>query len=370
MTKKRLLYIVSDIDKALAFEWTSLFLKSRYDLTFILIGKQSTTLEKYLNAIGVPCYVISDDEYPGHFSKWFRLMKYLRQLRPDIVHTQLWRATLLGMTASWLLRVKQRVFTRHHAAIHYNEYPTGRKWDRLCNFLATHIVAISENVKTILIQWDKADGNKIHVIHHGFDFEYFTNTDAETVNRLRSSYTLDHYPVIGVIARYLKLKGIHYVIPAFEKVLEKYPKAHLILANASGEYVSEIRPLLSTLPNNAYTEILFEKDLASLYKLFDIFVHVPIHSTVEAYGQTYVEALVAGVPSVFTLSGVAPEFIRHEYNAIVVEYKDANATAAAIVRILEDKDLRQSLVTAGRTSVQEFSLPNMLIKLEALYEGS
>jgi len=366
---QKVVYIVSDIDKSLGFEWTALHLKSKYVLSFVLIGKHGTALEKYLSSIGVPCYVIADKDYPGNLNKWWKLLLYLKREKPQIVHSQLWRATLLAMTTSWLLRIKKRIFTRHHAALHYNEFPSGRKWDRLCNFLSTDIVAISQNVETILVDWDKANPGKVHVIHHGFDLDYFSRVDESEVVHLRNKYRLNHYPVVGVISRYLKLKGIQYVIPAVRKIREQFPDAHLVLANASGHYAQEIKSLLATLPHGSYTEIAFEKDLASLYQVFDVFVHTPVDATVEAFGQTYVEALAAGVPSVFTFSGVAPEFVRHEENALIVAYKNPEATATAIQRVLTDKALAESLIHKGRRSALRFSLPNMLTKLEALYEA-
>lgn len=371
MTKKRLLYIVSDIDKALAFEWTAAHFKTSYDLQFILIGKSNTALEQYLKTLYVPVHVITDEDYAGHVRKWLRLTRLLFRLKPDIVHTHLWRATLLGISSAWVLRIKKRIFTRHHAMIHYTQYPSGRKWDRLCNRLATHIVAISKNIKTILVEWDHADARKVVVIHHGFKLTEFEEVDRNRIDRLREKYSVDrHFPVVGVIARYTSWKGIQYVIPAFVKIQNEYPDALLVLANARGDYKNEISRMLKEVSEHAVRQIEFENDLGALYKLFDVYVHIPIDEKVEAFGQTYVEALASGVPSVVTLSGVAPEFIRHEYNALVVDYKDAEKTAQAILSILRDKNLSQSLVNAGSTSVQEFSLPNMLTKLEALYEGS
>ncbi len=44
-------------------------------------------------------------------------------------------------------------------------------------------------------------------------------------------------------------------------------------------------------------------------------MHVTIGKHYEAFGQIYVEALAAGIPSVFTLTGIAPEIIEHEHNA-------------------------------------------------------
>ena len=74
-----------------------------------------------------------------------------------------------------------------------------------------------------------------------------------------------------------------------------------------------IQEAVKELPQNSYCVIPFEKDLFSLYQLFDVYVHTPINPTLEAFGQTYVEALAAGIPSVFTMSGVAPQFVLHEH---------------------------------------------------------
>src|SRR5256885_4070776 len=42
-------------------------------------------------------------------------------------------------------------------------------------------------------------------------------------------------------------------------------------------------------------------------KLLDVFVHAPIAPQVEAFGQVYVEAMAAGVPSVITRAGIRSE---------------------------------------------------------------
>jgi glycosyltransferase involved in cell wall biosynthesis len=96
-------------------------------------------------------------------------------------------------------------------------------------------------------------------------------------------------------------------------------------------------------------------------------VHGPIDARSEAFGQTYVEALAAGVPSVFTLSGVAPEFIRNEHNALVVPFRDAESIYRAIKRLLEDRELREGLVANGRKSASLFLLEKMIGRLKELY---
>lgn len=254
--------------------------------------------------------------------------------------------------------------------IHYYEFKKGRKWDRVNNRLATDIIVISDNVKQVIIDLDKGDKKKIHVIHHGFNLDYFNPVNTERLSRIKNLYKVESKnPVVGVISRYLELKGIQYIIPAFKKLLEKKPSSHLMLANARGEFQKAIQTLLKELPPNTYTEISFEEDLASLYQTFDIFVHVPVDPQREAFGQTYVEALASGIPSIFTLSGVAPEFIKHEENALVVPFCDSESIYKAMVRILNDSELRNHLIANGKESANQFPLSKMIDQLRQVYES-
>jgi glycosyltransferase involved in cell wall biosynthesis len=285
------------------------------------------------------------------------------------VHTHLWQANLLGLSAAWLLGIKNRIYTRHHATIHYHEFPAGRKWDVLCNALATDIIAISQNIKDILIEWDRTDAKKVVLIPHGFDFNYFKSVADDRIQIVRDKYNLQNtfFPVIGVISRYVHWKGIQYIIPAFGKIREQYPMAKLILANANGDYEPTVRKLLRSLPVDSFVQIKFEEDLASLYQLFDVYVHVPIDAHVEAFGQTYVESMAAGIPSIFTLSGVAPEFVVHKSNAWVVDFKNSDQITEGIKVILSDADLVRRIKIETEHSIRRFSLEAHISALEKLY---
>jgi glycosyltransferase involved in cell wall biosynthesis len=369
MSKIRVTYIISDIDKALAFEWLAINLKEKFNLLFVLIGKSNSKFSIFLRTHSIEFIEISDEKHPSRLSKWVLLLFILIKKRPQVVHTHLWNANLLGLSSSWILRIKKRIYTRHHATIHYDQFPSGRKWDIMCNEMATHIIAISQNVKKILSERDKAAPEKIRLILHGFELDYFSSVSKERVESLRKKIHLhsEPYPVVGAISRYVQWKGLQYVIPAFKKILSQYPSAKLVLANAHGDYESTIKNMLNDLPKASYVEILFEDDLPALYKLFDIFVHAPVDPNAEAFGQTYIESLAALVPSVFTLSGIAPELIKHKYNAWVVDYKNSEQIAVGIETILSDAELRKHLVDKGERSVEQFSLDRHILALEKLY---
>lgn len=367
--REKIVFVVSDVDKALAFEWTVPRIGDFYEVYVILIGEENTSLGKYLDAVGIRVIEINNNEFSGNLTKWLRLCRVIGRIKPDIVHTHLWRANILGLTSSWLLRVKRRIFTRHHAMVHYHEHPSGRKWDKLCNFLATDIIAISENIKDILIERDGASPHKIHLLHHGFDLSYFENVDSDCVSELRIKHRIGNSakPVIGVIARYIDWKGIQYIIPAFRSILSKYADAHLVLANANGPYRQSIQDLLNTLPDGSYTEISFEPDLSALYRLFDIYVHVPVDEHAEAFGQTYVEALLCKIPSVFTNSGIAREFIVNGKHARIVPFRDSRAIEKAIMELLGNENLQKQFREEGFRAAGAFGLENHLNNLLTIY---
>lgn len=367
---RKVFYIISDVEKAMGFEWIALGIDRRQvALYFILMGKDNTPLVSFLKKATIPHFVVPFYGKKDVPSAWIRVFSILLKERPEVVHTHLFFANLIGLTTAWCLRVKRRIHTRHHASLHHQYFPRSVFFDKVINFISTDIIALSENLQKILIDWEGVGKSKVHLIPHGFHLSYFSERNGRRVDDVRKTHNVPAtYPVVGLIARFTKWKGIQYVIPAFKELLKEYPQAHLILANATGDYTREIRELLSRLPHGTYTTIPFEEDSASLYHLFDIYIHTPIDAYCEAFGQTYVEALAAGVPSIFTLSGIACDFIEHRKNAWLVKYEDSTEIAHALRVILGNVTLRNELVYNGKISVQErFSIADMLDKLNNLY---
>jgi glycosyltransferase involved in cell wall biosynthesis len=365
--KKKIIYIVSNIDKALAFEWLAIGLNdSELSVSFILLNPEKSELSTFLlkNQIRVKEIQFKDKrDLPRALFQTFR---YLKKEKPDIVHAHLFEASLIGLLASKLAGIKKRVYTRHHSSYHHVYFPSAVKYDKLCNKMATHIIAISNVVRNVLLD-ENVSKSKITQIHHGFQLSSFENCSENRINNIRSKYALSGAPVIGVISRYTEWKGIQYTIQAFLKLLSDYPNAQLVLANAKGDYEKQIKKLLKLLPKKNYCEIAFEHDLPALYKNFNVFVHTPIDNHSEAFGQTYVEALASGIPSVFTLSGIASEFIEDQKNALVCDYKNTKDIELNIRKILLDNNLKNELIKNGRTSASQFSIEKMIATLKSFY---
>jgi len=369
--KQKITYILSNIDKAIAFEWiVNEFNKEKFELSFILLNNKETFIENFLIDNNIYVKRIYLQTKKDYLKALFQVLKELKRIKPNIIHTHLRDANILGISAAKFLGIKKRIYTRHHSTYHHDNFPKAVKWDKMVNKWATDIVAISENVKNVLIEKENVSEKKIHLIHHGFDLAAFENVEKAEIETVKNKYIPnDKYPIIGVIARYINWKGHKYQIQAFKKVLEKYPNAFFVFANANGPDRNEIQELLkNNLLDSSYVEIEFENNLFALYKLFDIYVHTPINKEIEAFGQTYVEALASGIPSAYTLSGVANEFITDKENAIVVDYCNSEQVYKAVVNLIEDKNLQVKLITNGKESIKKFNLDLFISKLEKLYE--
>ena len=370
--KTKVTYILSNIDKAIAFEWIIEYInKEKFELSFISIGAtEHTALHSFCKQHNIAFYFVSYHSKKNIVSATFKTYSILKKIKPAVVHAHLFEAGLIGITAAYLAGIKKRIYTRHFATQHHEYAPSGVKYDKIINRLSTQLVAISKNVQDVLINMENVPPQKIALIHHGFLLNDFENVSTTRVNAVKEKYQLKDKFVVGVVSRYLHLKGLQYIIPAFKQFQQQHNNVHLVLANAKGEYKNEVKKLLATLPANTYTEIEFEQDNAALFKCFDIFIHVPINTKIEAFGQIYIEALAAGVPSVFTLSGVAVEFIKDKQNALVVPFQTSEEILEALQLLYSDTLLRNQLIEQGKASIQTlFSLPLMIEKLERIYSA-
>lgn len=370
MKKIKVSYIISNVNKAVAYEWISQCLdKNKFELHFILLNPGDSELENYLRKNDFPVNRVLYRGKKDILKSTWNTFNILRKQKVDVVHAHLFDANIIGITSAWLLRIKKRIYTRHHSNFHHVYFPKAVKYDKFVNYLSTDIVAISDVVKKILQKKENVPAKKIHLIHHGFKLEDFKNVPVENIDKLRQKYIHpDSTPVIGVISRYILWKGIEYTIAAFEKFLITHPNALLVLANARGDYKEHIQNMLKKIPAKNYIEIPFESDSFSLYKLFDFFIHVPVETETEAFGQTYIEALAAGIPSIFTLSGIANEFIIDQQNALVVPFKNTEAIYSAMMTLAENKALQTKLIANGEKDVfSRFSLSQMISSLEQLY---
>jgi glycosyltransferase involved in cell wall biosynthesis len=343
---------------------------SEFETAFIFLHSRPPFLFDYHKAKGRRVEFIEyrgKKDFPSALLKVYRL---IRDIRPDIVHGHLVEGTLLGMLAAKIAGVNGRVYTRHHSVECHTYYPHAVYYDRICNALANKILANSTVTAEVLTDLENVPESKVQVMHYGYDLDKFISSE-EGVRDLKIKYGLESaYPIVGVISRFVDWKGVQHIIPAFAEFKRKFPTSKLVLANATGPDEEKILNLLQeNLDSDSYLLIGFEDRIFDLYRTFNAFVHVPITRSAEAFGQVYMEALLFGVPSVFTLSGIANDIVEENKNALVVPYSDSAAIAEALTKLFENPALRETFSRNGIDKVRSMFGSELLgSRLEMVYK--
>lgn len=368
MKKVKVAYVISNIDRWMAFEWIEEhFRNSHIQIDFYLLSNEKGYFYKYLKQKNQ----VVDWHFLAGKRQYLSIIPWLTRKfitnKYSVVHCHFLDASICGLIAAKLIAVPIRIYTRHHSTSHHEYAKKGVLYDRLCNFLSTKIVAISGVVQQTLIEKEQVSPEQIQLIYHGFKWDDLLQVSNERISSIKNKYDIPNKQIIGVVSRFIELKGIQYIIPAFAQYIKKHPDGVLVLANARGSYSSTIKELLKDIPESNYRLIPFEKDIYALFHCFDVFVHVPINPDIEAFGQIYIEALALGIPSIMTKSGIGNEILNSR-NCLLVPYSDSEAIFNSLMKINKNGKYKNQFKEEGpKTVVKKFEILKMMASLKRLY---
>jgi glycosyltransferase involved in cell wall biosynthesis len=109
-----------------------------------------------------------------------------------------------------------------------------------------------------------------------------------------------------------------------------------------------------------------DKKLSSIYSAADVFV---LPSLQDNFPNTALEALACGVPVVAFQAGGIPEIVRHGESGTLVPVNDVDGLRAAIMSLLENKELRKRMSEAARRqALASYGLEIQAKRYAELYE--
>ena len=282
-----------------------------------------------------------------------------------MLQTHLFEAGLVGLAAARLARVPLAIVTRHHTDEMWIVGTLAHRWgDRLITRWADRVVGLSQAVGRHMISREGADPNKIDVIYQGFDFASLSATDDDR-RRVRGALGLDGFFVVGCVARFFKTKGHVYLLAAARQLAREIPNLKILLLG--GGDAPRIEAMIRE--NGLEDRVIFagyRSDVPACLRAMDVVVHP---SLTEAFCQTVIEALAAKSPLVVTDVAAASEVITDGVTGLLVPPADADALAAAVLRINRDPAFGQRMAEAGRRSVMErFTIDRMVQSQVACYQ--
>jgi glycosyltransferase involved in cell wall biosynthesis len=330
VSKNGALVLVSDTGPSHLFmSIIESMLEANFKPHVILLDANSSKMLDQILALGITCEVIERSGKSDSLALIWNTIRKIRSKNYSIVFASGQHATLFGISSAYLARVPKRIYIRHHSDSNFYNCKSsmrlirGYLFDVIINFLATQIVAVSRVVKNHLINHEYVESKKVVIINNSVP------TDFLNEHRLfRSGDTLK----IGVIARLTELKGVKYTAAAFSDYHKLDDNCVLTIIGEELESARDIRQTLSHLPDSSYRFISNISDTKNFYSEIDIFVHVPIRETAEAFGLVYLEALFSGVHCIFTKSGIiSADELLSKYCSIV-NFQDTNAILQEIIR--------------------------------------
>jgi len=291
----------------------------------------------------------------------FRLLLYLKRLRPAIIHSFLFRANILSRIAGYLIGVpivisSIRVMGGEKGYFHFSE--------RMTSFMVDRYIAVSESVERYIIQKSKIPERKISVIYNGVEVKNHTNLKVQNAKLLFNIEAKDN--IVVTVGRLHRQKGYSYLLHAISKVKEKFPRIKLMFIGKGGEKNS-LKNLAESL--DLTDQVVFaglRSDVENVLSTAELFV---LPSLWEGMPNALLEAMAAGKAVVATRVGGIPELVIHEKTGILVPPEDFDALADAIIDLLQDKVRAKKMGEAGRVRVEEhFNISETLKKTENLYQ--
>jgi glycosyltransferase involved in cell wall biosynthesis len=227
------------------------------------------------------------------------------------------------------------------------------------------VIAISLQIEQSLIAGGVSVKN-VRTVYSGIDLserQLIHNDQA-----IRQVIGLPNEAVLlGTVANLFPRKGYEVMLRALPAIVRAVPTVHYVIVGSDDhDYADRLKKLAQELKIADRVHILgFQDPVQPFLAALDLYVHPAL---MEGFGIAVVEAMAMGKAVVATTTGGLPEVVAQGKTGLLVPPGDAEALAAAVVSLLEDKVRREQMGLCGKMRAQErFSLDASVAQVEQFY---
>ncbi|MFQ6028102.1 MAG: glycosyltransferase family 4 protein [Dehalococcoidia bacterium] len=303
-----------------------------------------------------------------------KTVRYLRRVKPAILHTHNPKPNLIGSIAGTLARVPVIVNTVHGR---YGEQGKSRpvRWamavlDWLEVRLVNRILTVSEEDVAGFRRFAGKAEDKVRHLGGGIllaDYNPDRFTAAEVARKRQElGIPLDHL-VIGTVGRLVREKGYLELFQAVQNLVRRNPKVTLLVVGLADPEKSDALTPDIVDEYEIRDHVIFADPTATpeVYSAMDIFA---LPSYREGLPRTPMEAAAMGKPLVLTNIRGCRQIVDQDRNGYLVPVGDAEALTQALDRLLSDGDLRQEFGEAARQKArQDFDTRKMIRDMLDVY---
>lgn len=274
----------------------------------------------------------------------------------------------LGQALPFFHPLKSIIFVYDLAFEYYpNCYPGSfSKLSRQTKYAVHHsdkIVAISNSTRDDLIKLYDINEEKIEVVYPGVD-SIFKPQTFKKVSKIKEKYNITR-PYFLFIGSLKPIKNIPKIIEGFYKFLEQTRRSYQLILAGSDFWLDKGIPrrikqlkLGKEILNLGYLE---REELPIIYSGAIAFISPSLY---EGFGIPLLEAMSCGTPIITSDVGSMPEVTGDA--ALLINPNNTDGISEALVKITENKDLRNRMRTRGFKRVKNFSWYNFTTKVSSL----
>ncbi|MGQ9922246.1 MAG: glycosyltransferase family 4 protein, partial [Desulfobacca sp.] len=294
----------------------------------------------------------------------WRLYRYIRRVKPAIVHANFPIGGLLGVIAARLAAVPIVIYGMRGLRFDTTAGLQRRilyLTERISCFLAHQVITNSFVVRERAIHLGICPKEKIITLasgsSNGVDADERFNPQRlppEIKRNVRAEYDIPAEAlVVGFVGRIVADKGIEELEQAWQILAPGWPSLYLVLVGNWESHNPVPPPVMARLTEDQRVKLVGKvSDPAPFYAAMDILV---LPTRREGFPNTPLEAAAMQLPVVATNVDGCVEAVADGVTGLLVPPRDGAALAAAISTLLADPQLRQDMGRRGRERVlQDF----------------
>jgi len=325
-------------------------------------------IERRLAEIGIATHNLGIESVADPRAIW-RGARLIERIGPDLVHTHLLRADLLGGVAARSAGIPLIVSTAYavgafRRAVRRASDPL---LDAVCRLLPTHVLAVSDAVRQDCIARLGWPADRVRVIRTGIDPP--GTIDSAAVRRLRDEWGCgdgrENARAVVTVARLSYEKGVDVLIDAAAELKDAAVRFVVV---GEGPLRRPLQRRIDDLGMAGRVRLAgYCNDVWPCLAAADV---VAVPSLMEGMPNALLEAMALGRPIVATAVGGIPEAVESRVSGLLVPPADPKALAAGIRELLHDAGLSRRLgETAAAVVEKRFLARDVVAQYGSWYES-
>ncbi|SFT41976.1 Glycosyltransferase involved in cell wall bisynthesis [Algoriphagus locisalis] len=385
--------IVSELDfggveKVLANSLPALQKQKGLELKLIVLGQGGKVAEE-LAAKGIPLQILGFNPKIPNFKLLRKIKGIIKEFGPDVVHAQGGEANFHGIWAAKFSNVPLIIGEEIGIPNHHSFWRYVFKW---VYKKADFIITISEAVKRNVVELGEVEEEKVKVVYNPVgsqltvvsdQLEAFKDNGQESAQVAREEKkkrdfsprasvrndqnTSDSAFVFVTTCRFVPIKNLDRLLIAFDELVKENQGRQIFLKIiGDGPERQNLDFRIQNLELGNHVELVgFQQDIWPFLQEADAFV---LPSLQEGSSVSLAEAMSAGLPSIVTKVGGAPEILGKSQSGILIDPLSTSEIQNAMQSFLDlSVDERKEIGLRAKEEAKRFSVENYIDTLMSFY---